>query len=399
MSEFFYSLTIDGSSLNDIEKTVCDLEESGIIPHILMADTSVYKTGNGYSIDLSTDGVCPSGTIGCWPAKEHEKVFYDLSKQNPSVVFTLSGDDLDDPNNRVFKKAFQNGFFKEAYQEKQDISALLEQASWRRYGSPASELDPDVELNSTELDSQGNAVQETLFTVKSSWLQNYFGVDNHTQLEALLTNSEDWDPTEILNVARNEPEVSGLSIGAVTDLSPEGKKAEIFALFESISASRSKDYFQIAADMAYLQEYIALDNPLSDDELYTLASKLSEASGTVFGEPLLHEEYLDSIRYLLEHGINDNHSPEFPELNPDDTRKLLLTADNQTFGTLVEVVAIDNQEVYNVLQNTNYQKDIESIFPAILAAKSGKPSLSEKIAAAEEKASHSSSENDLTHAR
>ncbi len=77
---------------------------------------------------------------------------------------------------------------------------------------PILEREEDIELNSTLLDGQGNIVRETLFSVKSGWLQDYFGVDNRAQLQALLTNSDEWDPTEILRDAGMEPEVSGLSI-------------------------------------------------------------------------------------------------------------------------------------------------------------------------------------------
>lgn len=392
MIEFNYSLAITGASESDIRNAVHALSEAEIVPNILVPDTKILPNGSLFEISFSTDDSLPFRTTSSfWPDEDHEKFLSELSRKIPDLQFELTGENLDDPNNGVFKKAFRNGMLKEAYQEKQDIDMLLEQAEWRQYGSPEHENTPDVELNSTVLDEQGNAVQETLFSVKSNWLQNFLGVDNHTQLEALLTTSEEWDPTEILDAACKEPVLSGLSVGSVTALAPVERKKAILDLFKSISSMRSHDYYQIAADMAYMQENIELENPLSDGELYTLASKLNEAGGSWFSQPLLHEEYLDAIRYLLEYGIDNTNSPEFPELSADDARKLLLSADNQTFGTLVESVAIDNQGLYAVQANLNLQ-EIEHISHTIEVARSSKPSLSDKIAAAVGKSSHASVE-------
>ena len=107
---------------------------------------------------------------------------------------------------------------------------------------PLLDRKEDVELNSTELDEHGNARKEMLYTVKSGWLQDYFGVDNHTQLEALLTNSEDWDPTEILADARKEPELSGLIEGEVT----------VYAL----PAKENLTPYRIAITETYIKEVV-----------------------------------------------------------------------------------------------------------------------------------------------
>lgn len=73
----------------------------------------------------------------------------------------------------------------------------------------------DIELNSTILDdSNQDILRTTIFSVKAGWLQNYFGVDNSAQLEALLTNSKDWCSTEILTAAKAEAELSGLCVGS-----------------------------------------------------------------------------------------------------------------------------------------------------------------------------------------
>ena len=238
---------------------------------------------------------------------------------------------------------------------------------------PILEREEDIELNSTELDDDGFTIRETLFSVKSGWLQDYLGVDNQAQLEALLTNSEEWDPTEILKDARNEPELSGLSVGEVTEGEVENqkdeKKSDVLELFEKISSLSKHPHYQIAADMAYLQDHIDLDEPLSPDILYTLASRLFEASSSHLNEPLLHEEYLDAIRYLLEFGISENQSPDLPSLGSADTLQLLLTADDLVFASFVETVAINSREFYNT---SVLQEDIDVVAPVIEAMRDKK---------------------------
>ena len=231
---------------------------------------------------------------------------------------------------------------------------------------PILEREEDIELNSTEQAADGISIRETLFSVKSGWLQDYLGVDNRTQLEAFLTNSEEWDPTEILKAARNEPELSGLSVGEITEGElvdqVDQKKSVVFELFEEIVSLTEHPHYQIAADMAYLKSHIDLEKPLSSDVLYALASKLVEASSSHLNEPLLHEEYLDAIRYLVEYGISENQSPDLPNLAPADTLQLLLTADDLVFATLVETVAINSREFYST---SILQDDIDIVSPVI----------------------------------
>ena len=84
---------------------------------------------------------------------------------------------------------------------------------------PILEGEEPIELYATELDDAGNPVSETQFTVKSAWLQSYLGVDNRTQLEALLTNSDSWDPMEIFKMAKAEPQYSEFLEGDTVFLS------------------------------------------------------------------------------------------------------------------------------------------------------------------------------------
>lgn len=255
------------------------------------------------------------------------------------------------------------------------IAAAIE--DYERHIVPVLEREIDIELNSTELDENGNTIREILYTVKSGWLQDYFGVDNSAQLEALLTNGDDWDPTEILRDARKEPELSGLCIGPVTEQGIH--EMDAYELFDLFGSMRTNPHYQIAADMVDLQHSIELDDPLSPETLYILASKLAEASGTWFNEPLLHQEHLDAIRYLIEYGINARHSPEFPKLSPENTLQLLLTADNQVFGTLVEVAAINSRDHYEAFSS---HLDLNPVISAIEAIGNEKQPLCKKISAA-----------------
>lgn len=265
MSQYRYNMTLTGNVPEEISAVIAQLEANEVIPYILKVDmTEKDRDGKICTVYLSTEMVTAAGTSSCWPKDEHEKLLHELSVSCPSVTLELTGENLDDPNNGIFQKAFNNGLYKEAYQEKQDVSALLGQATWRPF-------------NATEQDLQ---------------------------------------------------------------------KAEVFSIYNTLAGMTSNENYYIASDMAYLEQYVELDDPLTDEELFILASKIREASSSWFGQPLLHEEHLDAVRYLLEYGINKNHSSEFPLLNAEQTRKMLLSADNEVFGTLVEVAAINNREHY-----------------------------------------------------
>lgn len=133
----------------------------------------------------------------------------------------------------------------------------------------------------------------------------------------------------------------------IQDIHDEGRIDAVLKLYEQVSDLRGKPYYRIAADMAYLESHIELEEPMYDLELYNLASKLDEAAGSWFSAGLIHEEYLDAIRYALEYGITENHSPDLTPMSPEDTRIFLMNADNAAFGSLVEKLALDNQEFYS----------------------------------------------------
>lgn len=141
------------------------------------------------------------------------------------------------------------------------------------------------------------------------------------------------------------------------------REEKILSMFEEILKAQQdpSGNYAIASDMAYLYNNTYIEEPMT---CLTLASKVWEAHGGWFTLPLLHEEHLDAIRYLVEYGINDNHSPQFPPLSPEDTLTFLLRADVRTFGALVEIAAANNQDHYEI-DSPNFGTDIDGVTKAI----------------------------------
>lgn len=182
---------------------------------------------------------------------------------------------------------------------------------------------------------------------------------------------------EAKNHAGNEPNQSGYNAAwlhgyaaALKDVSeqfvPLHKLQDVHKLTEGLMQIQQNPLYWVAFNMAYISEHCQLNNPLSQEEIYTLAMKLEESYSTLTAG-LLHEEHLDAIRFMLEHGLHEDHSPEFSEINADDARVLLMTVDAQVFGTLVETVAINN-EVHDVAMNQSIdEEDLATVVQAIEA--------------------------------
>ena len=306
MSDYRYNLTLTGEDDAELSCAVKQINAANIVPDYLYLDAVLRseKSEDGFfHLYFSSEHVSPYGTAPCWEPADHEKVLHKLSEICPSTMIKLTGEDIDDPNNTIFAKAFYNGKFKKVFQEKQDVDYLLQQEPWRQYGAPER----------------------------------------------------------------------------------VGPEAEVFRLFETISAQRELSGYQIAADMVWLQEEIELDDPdpLTPEVLYQLSSKLHKASYCWFTEPLLHEEFLDALRYLLEYGIKDKDLPQLPELGPRETLEFLLQANNDVFGTLVETAAVKYIEHYSRVFSDS---DLQPVASAIEAMQTRKQPLAEQIIAAEGKA-------------
>lgn len=303
-NEYKYSLCITGESADHVSKAIQALEAENIVPDMLHVDMPAY--GQPAVAYLSTENQRPYGTISCWPAAEHEAYFHSLSLNNPGVLFELTGENIDDPNNGVFKKAFQDGRFREAYIEKQDIDSVLEETPWRMYGEPEK----------------------------------------------------------------------------------EGKEAEVLAMFNKMDAMQKSSYFQIASDMFFIRNVIEPNEPLSNEKAYQLACKLDEACGGFITIPALHEEFLDALRYLLENGIREGSYQEYPKrspaVSPENTLRLLLKADLQVFGTLIETKTVDNQRRINDPDISFDKEDIHAVQKAVEQFAGPKVSLAKKIAQAEQ---------------
>lgn len=142
MSEYRYNLSLHSGDETELNETIGYLQKNKIIPDLLEIDAFFKSPDRGsYMAFLSTENIMPYGTVRCWEGKEHEAFFNALSKKVPGVTFELTGEDIDDPNNSVFKKAFQNGRYKEVYQEKQDLDSLLASKEWQKYGEPEASVD------------------------------------------------------------------------------------------------------------------------------------------------------------------------------------------------------------------------------------------------------------------
>ena len=140
MSDYRYSLDIYAGDVSSLDTVREILEKEKIIPYIMKADFENRSISDGESyLFLSTDSLMPHGSVKCWNDQDHELFFYALSKQVPNAKLVFSGENLDDPNGSRFKKAFQNGQYKDAYQDAFDLGAILEEKPWREYGLPAKE--------------------------------------------------------------------------------------------------------------------------------------------------------------------------------------------------------------------------------------------------------------------
>lgn len=157
----------------------------------------------------------------------------------------------------------------------------------------------------------------------------------------------------------------------------EQNQKDVYKLFEQLFDMQQNPNYRIAADMTYINNNIELENPLTYEESYSLAKKLSEASAS-FTTGMLHEEHLDAIRYMLEYGIREDHTSEFSEVSAADARKLLLSADDQVFCTIVETVAINNEIHYEVMNKIILEpEELNAVEKAIAAIQEGEEKVTE----------------------
>lgn len=144
--------------------------------------------------------------------------------------------------------------------------------------------------------------------------------------------------------------------------------------------------FQLAYDMLYLKGELDLEPPLTNGELYTLASRAREmdvSSSCCY----LHAERVEAIRVLLEFGTAAPRAIEgVPAMDADKMRSFLQTCDMDVFTTLVDCVSEENERFYGTnnfdLHTSFYADDLSALQNALTAALEQKPPLAAQISSA-----------------
>lgn len=162
------------------------------------------------------------------------------------------------------------------------------------------------------------------------------------------------------------------------DLDKEIKQAVAFV--EGVSSKpHGKEKLGISNIVYMLKES---EDLLSNEEILCLTAKIYEAS-FMTEVPLLTAERVDAVRSLLEYGITENKSPEFPTATREQAKELLLACDIEIFIDLVETVAIDNQRFYAPEYSEPIEERLRPVRNAILSVINKKPELDSVISAAQ----------------
>lgn len=163
---------------------------------------------------------------------------------------------------------------------------------------------------------------------------------------------------------------SGMFVEGWSYVEPEMEKgdvrAQVMSLYQKFSDLKKHSEsgcYAIASDMASLER--RLEGLVSDEELFVLASKLDDAHGGCFLMELLHDEYVEALADVIENGLYINNNSDFPELSAEDALELLLNADNQVFGTLIEAVAVHNYYRYSPYDYRADKENLGAVFKAI----------------------------------
>lgn len=202
MSDYRYSLEVYADDASSLDIVRAELEKEEIIPHVMKVDFENRKEADGKSyLFLSTDSLMPHGSVKCWSDQDHELFFHTLSKQVPNTKLVFSGENLDDPNDSRFKKAFQNGQYKDAYQDAFDLEVVLEEAPWREYGAPAKEathsqadhLKPIVILTCVHQTTYGDCLYTSVHPTTEAALAHVEQVKNDCSFEPELDEYFNYD--------------------------------------------------------------------------------------------------------------------------------------------------------------------------------------------------------------
>lgn len=160
------------------------------------------------------------------------------------------------------------------------------------------------------------------------------------------------------------------------------------------------DDFRLAYDMLYLKGELDLEPPLTNGELYTLASRTYEASLNS-NSCYLHAERVEAIRVLMEFGTEAPRRIEgVPAMDADKMRSFLQSCDMDVFITLVDCVSEENERFYGTdnidLQSPYYADDLSALKTALTSALEQRPSLSAQISNAAQRTAAQPAEPTLT---
>lgn len=109
------------------------------------------------------------------------------------------------------------------------ISAAI--LDYEEHVVPLLERDEFLEMNCPVYDEEENFLYEAFFAVKSGWLQDYFGVEKRSQLEAIWDIGDSWEAPENFTDALEDAEHSGFQIKALVR---DNVKVEWMAIGEGL---------------------------------------------------------------------------------------------------------------------------------------------------------------------
>ena len=209
-------------------------------------------------------------------------------------------------------------------------------------------------------------------------------------------------PTTDENISFAQALLRGIAEGwkiPVYDWSVREKKvsdpmAETMKVYAELSKLQEREEYRVAAVMAELQDGERFE-PLADEDAYVLASKFEEVRGSWFTAEVGYGEFLEALKELLECGVYETNAPEFSELSPEETLKLLLAADNQVFGTMVESAAVRNWYRYEPYGYKLPKEDLNAVEKAADAVRALVGNVGELIGSAAERVAPGQNEMEM----
>lgn len=130
-----------------------------------------------------------------------------------------------------------------------------------------------------------------------------------------------------------------------------------------LSKRDGEDLFYIA-NVYYTLSFHESEQNISREELLKLTEKIVDAS-YISVVPVLTAERVDAVKAMLECGITEKRSVVLPELTPEQAKKVLLNCELEDFCTIVDQLAVDNQQFYAPDKNDITSEDIDNVEKAV----------------------------------